>query len=74
MFSHWVLLFSTVAIRTAEEIEVLGLEDIDIDSIDVNSAEFSVLGDTSHIDHKVDRLFEHKICLINSFKLKPNAR
>lgn len=60
MFLHWVSLFTAISVETvaAEEIDVVSLEDFDIDSMDADGAEFSILGDTSHIDHKVDRLYQ----------------
>ena len=48
MFRFLLLL----AVAPGQEVEIQSLEEIEVEDIDENGADFAVLGDTSHIDHR----------------------
>lgn len=41
-----------LALTRGQEVEIQSLEELNIEDIDENGADFAVLGDTSHIDHR----------------------
>ena len=45
-------LFLLLTLIRCQEVEIQSLEEINIEDIDENGADFAVLGDTSHIDHR----------------------